>query len=448
MEKREWLVFLKSRWGLPAFFNVIFISGLVTYLVLNSPVVYREFLGRPMAFTLALFSSVAMYVICYSSYSRIFKFKVFVLGHLFFATGLIYLYLTHFAYDNPQSAFSPAFLASLKETVALRIILGIMSLNLILTAVMPVKLRYRMTQFIAVLLVLFETALCFTVMVNASASAAASALLHGVGYLSALALINGAVVLLTLMTAKEENSFGGVISGLALLNVFMAYCVETDNLLLARFLFFLEPLIILAAVVLYWFRCLHHRVSYDPLLQIYNRDYAHSIIAGTSRVGLGRPYAIAMVDIDRFKGVNDTYGHQVGDEVLHGTAQCIRTHAMPSGITCRYGGEEIIVFFKNCGRDEAFVICETIRRNVRKLKYQAAGREFSVSVSIGIADCDDPELPMDRIVKAADEAVYTAKETGRNRVVVGALKKRVHDPLRRTYLAMKAMGRDRRKPDA
>jgi diguanylate cyclase (GGDEF)-like protein len=345
------------------------------------------------------------------------------------------------------SGHRPDFLPIPGETTALKVIIFAMSINLLIISVSQMKMRYGLTRFIAVAVMAAEAVLCFIVFHNVSTSAAASALLTDVGFPATTAIINAAVILLTLALAKEENSFGGVLSALALITVMMTLCMEINLLFITRFLFFLLPFLILTGVVVYWFTCLHHRVSYDPLLQIYNRDYAHSIIAGHSRVNLGRPFSIAMVDIDHFKAVNDNFGHQVGDLVLHGTAQCIRRNAMPSGITCRYGGEEIIIFFRNTGKDEAFVTCENIRRNVRKEKYPVGGREIAVSVSIGVTMCDDPDIPVERVVRSADEAVYTAKETGRNRVVTGTVKKRIHDPLRRTYLYMKSIGRDRRQPE-
>jgi diguanylate cyclase (GGDEF)-like protein len=152
-----------------------------------------------------------------------------------------------------------------------------------------------------------------------------------------------------------------------------------------------------------------------------------------------------MVDIDRFKSVNDTYGHAVGDNVLYGTAQIVRHFSMPHGVVCRYGGEELIIFFRSTSESDAFSICERIRREVKGRPHVFENREFTVSVSIGLSHCDDTAVPMERVLKSADEALYKAKETGRNKVLIGRLPRRDHNIERATYRFMKSPARDRRK---
>ena len=96
MEKREWITFLKNRWGMPAFFYLVLLTGLMIYLALQNGPAYERFLRGHPARYLSLLSLAVMYLICYVSYSKIFKLKAFLLGHLFFATGLVTAFLPFF----------------------------------------------------------------------------------------------------------------------------------------------------------------------------------------------------------------------------------------------------------------------------------------------------------------------------------------------------------------
>ncbi|MFH0922247.1 MAG: GGDEF domain-containing protein [Fibrobacterota bacterium] len=449
MRGPEIISFLRNRWGVGRFLLITVAALAVSFLYWRSPGFYAWLVGHPSLPWLLATAYGGMFIACFSSYGRIFKFKVFVLGHLYLAVGILYLYLTCFAYPSPDAFYSLAFLKRVDPPTALRVLAGFMSLNLLLIIIAPPSLRYQTTRLIAVLVVGVEITAYFVVLTNISTVAADSVFLYGAGYLVALYLVNLSVVVLSLwLSRREENSFGSAVAALAVVNLLLAHGTASAGLPAAHFtqlLFLLVPLLILGGVFHYWFDCLHHRVAYDPLLKIYNRDYAHNIINGLSRINLGRLFSVAMIDIDRFKAVNDTYGHDMGDQVLHGTAQCIKRMAVPQGVACRYGGEEIIVFFRSMGEKDAYQLCEQIRRSVRKIVYPAGKKDLSVSISIGVAQCDDVRVPLDRVVKAADEAVYQAKETGRNKVVIGNLKKREAYNPRMTNLFIKTTGMDRRQ---
>jgi diguanylate cyclase (GGDEF)-like protein len=445
----EFLSFLRHRWGVARFFLITAVAVFAAVLYWRTPGFYGGLLSTPTMPWLLAAAYGGMFIACFSSYGRIFKFKVFVLGHLYLLVGILYIYLAYFAYPSPGAFYSFGFLKQVDLTTAIRILAAFMSLNLLFIVIAPSSLRYRVTRLVALLVVLFEATAYFVVLKNVATVAADSVFLYGTGYLIAQYLINGVVMSLTLLRARrEENSFGSAVAAMAVVNLLLAHGTASPTAEAARFtqlLFLLSPLLILGGVFHYWFDCLHHRVAYDPLLKIYNRDYAHNIINGLSQMSLGRPYSIAMIDIDHFKSVNDTFGHDMGDQVLHGTAQCIRRMAMPQGVACRYGGEEIIVFFRGTGEKDAYQLCEQVRRSVRKITYPAGKKELSVSVSIGVTQCDDPNVPIERVVKASDEAVYQAKETGRNKVVIGKVRKReVYNP-RMTNLFIKSTGMDRRQ---
>jgi len=446
MNIREAFVFLKERWGLSRFVILFLSAAILSILVLNSPEFWAPLFKSDGAFVTLIFLNLFMFIVSFTSFFKIFKFKTYLLGHLYFVTGLIYLYVTHFAFGPQGALLTMESLHKVNGVVALHVLLGVMSFNLLIIVVSPPSLRFKLTRFWAILIAAAEAVLYFVILRNIEQGPATSVLISGPGFMATIYLVNLASFALSLLLVKEDNSFGGVIGALALVNLFVAHSLEIPPFTVAAALFATLPLFVTTGVVLFWFSCLHYRVAYDPLLQIYNRDYAHNIISGMSHISLGRSFCVAMIDIDHFKAVNDTHGHQTGDEVLHGTAQVVKQICVPQGVACRYGGEEIIVFFRNLRETEAHAVCEHIRREIRRKRYVSAGKEFAVSVSIGIAECDDPGVPMDRVVKSADEALYRAKETGRNKVLIGQLKKRLNDPTRPTYQFMKLTGAERRKP--
>ena len=132
---------------------------------------------------------------------------------------------------------------------------------------------------------------------------------------------------------------------------------------------------------------------------------------------MGNKFSIAMIDIDYFKRINDTYGHDAGDRVLHTIAQLVRSYALPRGITCRYGGEELAIFFPQTNLDKAFAISERINRAVSRTALPMTKNKREIlTVSIGVASNQEGENVL-HTLKKADSALYRAKEEGRNRVI-------------------------------
>jgi diguanylate cyclase (GGDEF)-like protein len=147
---------------------------------------------------------------------------------------------------------------------------------------------------------------------------------------------------------------------------------------------------------------------------------------------VGGAYAIAMVDVDHFKRFNDTYGHEVGDEVLRTVAARLRD-ALPGGRVFRYGGEEFAVLFPGRLADHCLALLEqaraavaatrfTVRRRVRPRKkppkpkaHRGQPRE-TITVSMGLADADRRHGSAEDVISAADQALYRAKQNGRNRI--------------------------------
>lgn len=133
----------------------------------------------------------------------------------------------------------------------------------------------------------------------------------------------------------------------------------------------------------------------------------------------GSPLSVLLMDIDHFKRFNDTYGHQVGDQVLRLAAGVFKEQLRDSDFPARYGGEEMIGVLENTKLDAARAIAERIRRKIseRKMTKRSTGEGLGIiSVSIGVAEFR-PGEPIGDLIERADRALYQAKRTGRNRTV-------------------------------
>ncbi|MEA4908453.1 MAG: diguanylate cyclase [Anaerolineaceae bacterium] len=134
-----------------------------------------------------------------------------------------------------------------------------------------------------------------------------------------------------------------------------------------------------------------------------------------------RPLSLIMFDVDEFKQVNDRFGHQIGDQVLRGLVQQVRKSLRDSDIMARYGGEEFVILLPHMGIQQAGQIAERICRSLCQERLEAGPDQVRISISMGVSDLgglvpDDQTL--DRLLDNADQALYHAKKTGRNRVCV------------------------------
>jgi diguanylate cyclase (GGDEF)-like protein len=133
---------------------------------------------------------------------------------------------------------------------------------------------------------------------------------------------------------------------------------------------------------------------------------------------LGEPFACVMCDLDLFKSVNDTYGHQAGDAVLRQFAQLLREQAREIDRVGRYGGEEFMLLLPGATPEAAMAFAERVRKVVEGRTFSFAGAVIRRTMSCGVAGWPHPRIPdVGGLVQAADEALYTAKEAGRNRVI-------------------------------
>ena len=125
-----------------------------------------------------------------------------------------------------------------------------------------------------------------------------------------------------------------------------------------------------------------------------------------------------MIDIDHFKRVNDDYGHQCGDLVLKGVGQIIKSYVRrDSDFAVRYGGEEILLCLPGVSLSDCRLICTRIHKQIEETPFSCEGNAIRVTVSMGVASLDDNITSPDALIALADDRLYKAKNTGRNKIV-------------------------------
>lgn len=165
-------------------------------------------------------------------------------------------------------------------------------------------------------------------------------------------------------------------------------------------------------------RQLQHMATHDPLTGVLN---ARAYSAACDRMILLAQrqksfYAVLFVDLDHFKSINDTYGHDAGDQVLRTVAQALVGSVRQSDVVGRVGGEEFSVFLPDTGQDGAIVLAENLRRAIELLKPKSGGIDLKITASIGVAQSGGGIQTLQEVQKLADQAMYMAKQQGRNRV--------------------------------
>jgi two-component system, cell cycle response regulator len=162
----------------------------------------------------------------------------------------------------------------------------------------------------------------------------------------------------------------------------------------------------------------------DGLTGLSNRRYldSHLKLLLDRASARGRPLSVCITDIDRFKSINDTYGHDAGDDVLREIANRIRSTVRGADLACRYGGEEFVVVMPDTTIDMAASIAERLRGAIESTPFllKQSGVQLSVTASLGLATRTGNDDTPDKLLKSADLALYQAKNTGRNRVVSAA----------------------------
>jgi len=209
-------------------------------------------------------------------------------------------------------------------------------------------------------------------------------LLFGTGVLLATAIFFGIFLIYPLIRtqAREEHKLRAMTETLSARSETLAQAALTDAL-----------------------TGMQNRRYFDDALREYLMEFRR----------IGKPIGLMILDLDHFKQVNDTYGHDVGDEVLRAVAGCLRDMTRYHDVVARLGGEEFSVVAPNMTEDQLFKLAERIRKAVAALVIQAGNVRLRITTSIGLAVWDGKETG-EEFYRRADKQLYQAKRQGRNRV--------------------------------
>lgn len=173
----------------------------------------------------------------------------------------------------------------------------------------------------------------------------------------------------------------------------------------------------LASVLIEYQQYLSHLATQDPLTKLLNRrgleDTLQLSLAKASRQRLA--IAAIAIDIDHFKKINDTFGHQAGDKVLRKIASVLKAHCRASDVVARTGGEEFLIVLTDTNLESAQTLAQRIRTKISDKPLMAGPYSISATISLGLA-VSKGETTLDTLIQEADQALYLAKQGGRNRV--------------------------------
>jgi two-component system cell cycle response regulator len=162
----------------------------------------------------------------------------------------------------------------------------------------------------------------------------------------------------------------------------------------------------------------------DQLTGLHNRRYMSrhldNLLSDATKTG--KSLAFVIMDIDFFKSVNDTHGHDIGDEVLREFAKRIAANVRGIDLVCRYGGEEFVVVMPDTDVAYAYMVAERLRKSIETtpIEISRAPGKLNITISIGIAKSEIENDTAEALLHRADQQLYCAKRTGRNRVVADA----------------------------
>jgi diguanylate cyclase (GGDEF)-like protein len=330
--------------------------------------------------------------------------------------------LTGMAYFLARPLFTPAYLPPVPAGFAeLSVIISL--LNFIISAFLPPSAKYRTLRSVMLFTIAIEAMLLLVFRLSPAASTWLAVFRFSTASdlrFWTVPLLAFGAIFASILNIRREFYLGGIIAGGSLLYAALwsspLFIAASQSVGLKLFIAAATLIYLAAGLVFHGFSRMEHRIAYDPLLQIYNRDYCGRIITEQANLNMAPPFAIAMVDIDHFKKVNDTYGHHAGDCVLYAVAQAVQRGAGAEGNACRYGGEELAVFFPQKDTNEVTTILEAMRTDIGKIKTRVGKKTISVTISAGISHREFTSQSIAEVIKAADNALYTAKKKGRNQV--------------------------------
>ncbi|GGY71774.1 diguanylate cyclase [Marinobacter zhanjiangensis] len=165
---------------------------------------------------------------------------------------------------------------------------------------------------------------------------------------------------------------------------------------------------------------LSRKAAVDGLTNLFNHDYFQNMLrqelAGVVRYG--RELSLILIDIDHFKQFNDTWGHQLGDQVLREVSDLIRENSRENDTAARYGGEEMVVILPGANQEDAAVVAERIRKAIEQHQVRVDDEVLGVTVSMGLAAAGPGDPDPKKLIKRADTALYKSKANGRNQLTL------------------------------
>jgi diguanylate cyclase (GGDEF)-like protein len=167
------------------------------------------------------------------------------------------------------------------------------------------------------------------------------------------------------------------------------------------------------------FRSVQTRAITDQLTGVYNRGFFEERLSAELSQPQRYPLCLALLDVDHFKGINDTYGHAVGDTVLRKLGFLLKTNVRKGSVVARFGGEEFALIFPNVSLQTAHLAIDNIRRLIESNIVTDDGKPVTISAGVSEADLSDPaglNRAQQVLIQKADENLYRAKSSGRNRV--------------------------------
>jgi len=386
-------------WGIIPFLVFLLLGGILWYFQVTFPQeisnFHKDYFLGGGPFFAYLFGLGSVLLLNIVSFPHVPNLKLSLLSYLFLISGGFYAF---------QLRGAPYF----KEWSHLTPLYFLVEINLLVISIVPAFIPRKMNRIACSLTVLTELGIISYLL--GEGSALLNFTQENRWWIYCLCSL---ILIASWLFSQNSYGLGGGVSGLAF---YYAFACTFQNSPIENIVWLSTPLLLVLIIFYNWFTRLSYRVSYDPLLNIYSREFCNNIIHGHANVRMGKRFSIAMVDIDYFKKINDEYGHDVGDRILHNVAQIVRNSALPQGITCRYGGEEIAVFFPQIDLAKAFAVAKKIHGAVGKTAMHLAyNQKKKITVSIGVAENSEVD-DVYTTLRKADELLYHAKQEGRDQV--------------------------------
>jgi diguanylate cyclase (GGDEF)-like protein len=407
----------KAKWGLFLFLAAPVMLGGAYYFSLAIPVYTYPLVYVKVIPAIGLVVSIFALFFGHFSYSRIHGVRMYFAGYTVGIMGILYFLLCS------RVAPLPPQLVPVMPGYA-ELLFCLLLADLCVVTLIPPASKYRFLRSVTLSVVGIEALVLVIFRFSAGASSWVQPffpdrMVEPLFWLLPLLFIGA--VLLSVARVQREFFLGGIVAGGGLI-LFSAWLPSATGMVYAENYQTLAmaglSLYFSAGIVMHGFFRMEHRIAYDPLLKIYNRDYCSKIITEQANLDVAPPFGVAMVDIDHFKQVNDTHGHQAGDAVLHTVAKAVERGAGEDGIACRYGGEELAVFFPRRTSKEVAEIGEGIRRDIEKIRTKSGRKTIQVTVSIGVSHRETYDQSIVEVIHAADKALYAAKNGGRNQIKI------------------------------